>query len=130
MKAIERIFWVVILAVTGCGLVGRHAPIESPSEAARHTAALATVIVANGTLLDLTIAFKSATAPSQNIVIGRVAAGHTELMAPVPAGEPIVLIAREPSGGEFALDAKSMLLDTEWTWEIPRTTTFVKPPPK
>ena len=73
-------------------------PMDSPSEAARHRAALASILVANRTALDLTIAFRSATPPSQLIIIGRVPAGEVGRTAPVPSGEPIVLVLEIPGG--------------------------------
>jgi hypothetical protein len=101
--------------------------MDPPSEAARHRAALATVVISNETGEPLTIAFQSATPPLQEVTIGRVAVGTRARMAPVPAGEPIILIARRLDGSEFRLAARSFPPDAEWTWEIPQEATFTRP---
>lgn len=138
MKAVERYFlngypWhmrcTIILA---CGLLAGCAaragtPGEPPAEPARHRAALAVVSVLNATATPLTIAFRTASPPPQEIVIGRVEAGQRARMAPVPAGEPIVMLARRADGAEIALPARSFPLDAEWTWDIQPDATFTKP---
>lgn len=112
--------------LTGCAARSR-SPDEPPSEPARHRAALALVSVLNTTAAPLTIAFRTATPPTQEIIIGRVEAGQHARMAPVPAGEPIVMLARRADGAELALAARSFPLDAEWTWEIQPHATFTKP---
>src|SRR5262245_15753045 len=139
MKAIEarmakayrwhvRCALVVWLCVLGaCASAKPSVPIEAPSEEARHRAALATVIVSNGTGAPLMIAFLTATPPPQEVTIGQVAAAAHAQMAPVPAGEPIILIARRVDGNEIRLSARSFAPDAEWTWEIPQDAIFAKP---
>ena len=102
-------------------------PMDAPSEAARHRAALATVVIANATEAPLTIAFQSAIPPLQEVTIGRAAGGARARMAPVPAGEPIILIARRLDGSELRLGARSFPPDAEWTWEISQAATFTIP---
>jgi hypothetical protein len=75
----------------------------------------------------LTIAFRTATPPVQEIVIGRVEAGQRARMAPVPAGEPIIMLARRADGAEHALAARSFPLDAEWTWDIQPDAMFKTP---
>ena len=124
----KRQAWqVLLMSVLAVACAGRVAmPADSPSEAARHRAALATVFVANATSSTLTIAFHSANPPSQEIIIGKVQAGARARLAPVPAGEPIILLARQADGSEFVLPARSLGLDAEWTWEIAHDTKFQK----
>jgi hypothetical protein len=45
-------------------------------------------------------------------------------LAPVPAGELIVLTARTDAGGELVLPPRTFAIDAEWTWEIPAGTPF------
>ena len=106
------------MVATACA--GRQAPnvLDAPVEAARHRAALAVLAVSNGTASPVTIAFRTAAPPRQEVVIGRVEAGARAKLAPVPAGEPIVLLARRADGAEFQLPARSFSVDEEWTWEI------------
>ena len=118
---------VALAAVLGACGGRRGVPLDPPSEAARHRAALATVVVANATSQLLTIAFQSATPPFQDVTIGRVAVATHARMAPVPAGEPIILIARRGDGSELRLAARSFPPDAEWTWEIPQNATFTTP---
>ena len=113
--------------LAACGARQPVVPLDSPSEAARHRAALATLVISNQTAEPLTIAFQSATPPLQEITIGRVAVAEYARMAPVPAGEPIILIARRADGSELRLAARSFPPDAEWTWQIPQDATFTKP---
>ena len=111
----------------GCASARPSVPMDAPTEEARHRAALAVVVIANATDEPLTIAFQSATPPLQEITIGRVAPAGRTRMAPVPAGEPIILIARRADGSELRLSARSFVPDAEWTWEIQPGTSFTKP---
>jgi hypothetical protein len=117
---------LVSYALGACASAEPSVPLEAPSEASRHRAALATVIVSNATDGILAIAFQSATPPLQEVTIGSVTAIGQARMAPVPAGEPIVLIARRADGSELRLGARSFAPDAEWTWEIPRDAIFAK----
>lgn len=121
--------WIAVtcMLMGGCASAGGPGPMDTPSEALRHRAALATVLVTNATTSLLTIAFRTANPPVQEVIIGRMAAGDHGRLAPIPASEPIVLIARRADGAELVLESRSFALDSEWTWEIPRDATFVKP---
>ena len=114
--------------MAGCGLRGGKP--DAPAEAARHRAALASVTVENQTTLALSIAFRTATPPVQEVVIGRVAAGAKKRMAPIPAGEPIILVARRDDGGEYQTQARSFALDAEFVWDIPKDALFLTPAPR
>ena len=118
---------IVCLALAGCASVQQGNAPEIPAEAARHRAALATVVVSNSTLAPLAIAYRTANAPIQEVGIGNVAPGQKARMAPVPAGEPIVLIARRVDGTELSLAPRMLVIDDVWTWEISHTATFAKP---
>ena len=100
---------------------------DAPAEASRHSAALATITVSNATTSTLTIVVRSAVPPVRDITIGRVNAGEHARMAPLPAGEPVILIARRPNGDELRLDVKTFAIDAEWTWQIPREAEFQAP---
>jgi hypothetical protein len=130
MRAIlDRTILLWCVLSTGCALA-KPTAVDTPSEAARHRAALATIVVNNATTARLTIAFRSATLPVQEVEIGNVAAGERAHLAPVAAGEPIILIARRADGTELALAARSFPLDAEWLWEIPRDAKFERPAAK
>jgi hypothetical protein len=120
---------LLCLILGGCASAKTTGALDMPSEEARHRAALAFLTVSNATTLQLTIAFRTATPPFQEVVIGRVAAGGQTRLAPVPAGEPIVLVARLPDGAELALAPRMFSLDAEWTWEIPNNANFTRPEP-
>src|SRR5688572_4051842 len=115
------------LLVSACASRAPSAVPDTPADAARHNAALALIAVSNNTTMPLTIAFRNASHPVQEVVIGRVPAGRRARMAPVPAGEPIALVARRADGAEFALRPRLFTLDVEWTWEISHSATFVQP---
>ena len=123
---------IAVLMLAGCAPRGGPelpAPASS-AEAARHRAALASVVVTNETSQPLRIAFRAATPPLQEVVIGRVAASTRARMAPIPAGEPIILVARREDGAEFHMQARSFSLDAEFAWVIPKDATFLTPPPR
>jgi hypothetical protein len=124
-----RLTVLVCVMLAACATT-RGAQLDPPIEGARHRAALATIIVSNATISELTIVFRSATPPIQEVTIGKVGAVQRGRMAPVPAGEPIVLIARRADGSQLFLPAQSLPIDVEWTWEIPRDATFVRPTEK
>jgi hypothetical protein len=112
------------IPMTACTL-GRGADAGTPSEAARHRAALASVSVINETEIALDIAFRTAVPPIQETVIGRVAANARAAMAPVPAGEPLIMVARRADGAEYQGKVQSFPLDGVVVWSIPRTATFL-----
>lgn len=117
----------IALQLNACSHIKPPSPLEAPAEAARHRAALATIVVLNETTSDLSIAFRTAPAGVQEVVIGTARVGERSRLAPVPAGEPIILIARKNDGSELALKARSFPLDAEWLWEIPRAASFTTP---
>ena len=120
---------LICLVLGGCASAKTPDALDMAAEAARHRAALAFLTVANETPVQLTIAFRTAAPPIQEVVIGRVAAGARTRLAPVPAGEPIVLIARLQDGAELTLAPRLFPLDAEWTWEIPNDANFTRPEP-
>jgi hypothetical protein len=100
-------------------------PAPGPAEAARHRAALATLSVENRTAQRLTIAFRPAGQPgAATITIGAAAPGQLVELAPVPAGEPIVLIARAEDGRTHELPARTFAIDETWTWVVRQDTRF------
>ncbi|MEX2281430.1 MAG: hypothetical protein WEE89_02960 [Gemmatimonadota bacterium] len=115
------------LLLPGCTLFGRGTSLDVPEDEARHRAALTALSVQNRTSHNLTIAFRVGTPPVQEVVLGTIAAGRLEKVAPVPAGEPIVLVARTPDGRELRLAPRSYPIDGDWTWEIPATAQFRAP---
>jgi hypothetical protein len=119
----NRGFVFVVLLSVGCA--ARQPDPATPSEAARHRAALATMSVVNETALALDIAFRTAVPPIQETVIGRVAANARAKMAPVPAGEPLVMVARRADGAEYQGKVQSFPLDGAVVWSIPKSATFL-----
>jgi hypothetical protein len=120
---VKKIVLLVIIAATiGCS--ARRPREDVPAETARHRAALASVTVVNETSLLLEIAFRTAVAPVQETIIGRSAPGSRVAMAPVPAGEPIILVARRNDGAEYQARIQSFPLDGAVVWSIPKNATF------
>lgn len=120
-----RMVIAVGLLAAGCAA---HSPEPAtPAETTRHRAALASVTVVNESAFALTIAFRTAMPPLQEVVIGRVSAAGRARTAPIPAGEPIILVARRPDGAEFLLSARSFALDAEFVWDIPKDAKFLTP---
>jgi hypothetical protein len=117
----------LLLAVTlaaACA-TARSAPTPgAPGAPSARRAALARLTVENQTGRRLTIAFRPTSPPENEIVVGDVAPGETSTMAPIPAGEPIVLSARSPEGETLQLAPRSFAVDEEWVWVIPRDARF------
>ena len=122
-----RHFAMLLVLLAACASANTSSVLDAPAEAARHRAALAMLTVSNGTTSQLTIAFRTAAPPFQEVVIGRVAERDRNRLAPVPAGEPIVLVARRADGAELTLAPRLFSLDDEWTWEIPSDARFTNP---
>ncbi len=120
------VFPLALLALAGCASRG---PV--PAEAARRSnarpAALARLTVENRTGHALTIAFRPAASSGAEVVVGEVASGADVEVAPVPAGEPIVLLARTQRGAVLRLPPRSFELDGAWHWVIPADAVFHEP---
>jgi hypothetical protein len=117
----------VLLSLAACTK-----PVERPAapqpEPPRARAALATLTVQNMTAERVTILYRITTRETNEVAIGQVAAGATTELAPVPAAEPIVLLARNAAGAELSLPARTFAIDGEWTWQIPASARFTRPP--
>lgn len=124
----RAVFWLAALWLASCG--SARVNLDPPSEEAPHRAALAGVTVRNTTPFALTIAFRTAVPPLQEVGIGTVPALGTARMAPVPAGEPIILVARRETGAEYRIAARSFPLEDDWIWEIPEAAVFQMPEPR
>lgn len=112
---------------TGCSARGR-APSAPDPDPERARAALATLHVDNQTSQQLDISYHIAGRSAARVVIGRVAADSRAEMAPVPAGEPLILVARTNAGTELTLPPRTFAIDGAWTWRIARNARFVPPP--
>lgn len=90
----------------------------------RHRAALATLTVDNRTDKRLRIAFRPAASPGGAVVVGEVEPAASATMAPIPAGELVILVALDPEGRRFDLEPRSFDVDATWTWVIPADAAF------
>jgi hypothetical protein len=120
---------IVFLAagfVAACGAAKGMMRGPSDPDELRHRAALAVVIVENRTGRELRIGFRLSTPPGGAVVIGQVGAGAVATMAPIPAGEPLVLLAIGPEAERFELPPRSFDMDARWTWVIPADAPFVR----
>ena len=117
---------VLLFALAGvagsCGALAGSRTV--PLDDGRSGAALATVTVHNETAHLLEISFRPATPPGDVIVVGRVEPGERAVLAPVPADEPIILIARTPTRAELVLPARTFEIDATWLWHIPADASF------
>jgi hypothetical protein len=99
----------------------------SDPQPARARAALATFTVENHYREQLTIFYRFASAPGAETGVGQVPAHTTAAMAPVPAGEPLILIARTPAGTQLVLPQRTFAIDDHWTWRIDADARFIRP---
>lgn len=114
---------VLAAASWSCARTRASRPAEPP-ESTRAGAALASVVVRNETQFALVVAFRPAVPPGGEIVVGRVQAGGESRLAPVPAGEPIILVARTVERTRFELGPRTFDIDSEWVWRIPADAAF------
>lgn len=119
---------MAVLAVVACGSTPERLPTPEP-DPLRARAALATVHVDNGTAERITVLYRITGPAAPFVAIGTAAPGARARLAPVPAREPITLIARTDAGAELVLPARTFEIDGEWTWQIPPDARFEGSPP-
>lgn len=107
-----------------------HPAVTPAREEQRHLAALATLQVQNETPRHLRIAFRPAAGPGGEVVVGAVGPDSTATLAPVPAGEPLILSAIADDSSRLVLPPRSFALNQVWTWRIPADASFVPPAPR
>lgn len=123
-----RVCIIAVVLCTACASRGGTPPPPDP-DPERARAALATLYVDNETRQQLAISYRIAGRTDGRVGIGRVAALSTAELAPVPAGEPLILVARTSEGAELTLPPRTFAIDGAWTWRIDATARFVPPPP-
>jgi hypothetical protein len=120
---------VGLLAALLTACAGRTAQVpESEPDPQRARAALATLHVDNQSPHSLTVSYRIAGSGGGRVEIGRVDASSHAEMAPVPAGEPLILTARTSAGAELILAPRTFTIDGSWTWRIDRAARFIVPP--
>jgi hypothetical protein len=92
---------------------------------ARVRAALATMVVDNRTVEALAIYYRLTAPPATEVRVGHAPARATARMAPVPAGEALILIARTTAGAELVMPPRTFALDDDWVWEIAADARFI-----
>jgi hypothetical protein len=122
MNLTQRLLPLALIAA--CSAPPERTPPQAP-EPLRARAALATLHVENATPHRLSVLYRFAVRGDAEVEVGHVPPLARSELAPVPAGEPLVLIARTAAGAEFALPARSFDIDGEWTWRIPARARFV-----
>lgn len=114
---------VLLVACASAGAVADDDP-----QPTRSRAALATMSVDNRTMESLGIYYRLTAPPATEVRVGLVGAGALAEMAPVPAGEALILVARTPAGAELLLPPRTFELASHWVWRIPADARFVHPP--
>jgi hypothetical protein len=109
-----------------CACFGRHrgSPADAQDETARHRGALATLSVENATSRHLRIAVRTVPGPAGEITVGDVGAGDNATVAPIPAGEPVVLSAIADDSSRLSLPPRSFDIGERWTWRIAANAVF------
>lgn len=116
------LFGLILLLPAAC--FGRSAPAPPAPGGEARGVSLAHVSVHNETGSPLEIAYRWVSETARDVVVGSVEPGATVRVAPVPAGEPIVLVARTETGSFLVLPARSFEPDEAWLWVIPRDARF------
>lgn len=114
-----------VLLFVSCAARSAQPPAQDP-DPERARAALATLRVDNKTTERIAIFYRHVGRMGE-VGIGHVDAGEAADMAPVPAGEPLVLVARNAAGNEFVLAPRTFAIDGAWTWSIEGGSRFVPP---
>jgi hypothetical protein len=83
-------------------------------------------MVHNETAMTLAVSYRTVGTAGSGVGIGSVAAGASAEMAPVPAGEPLILVARTAAGTELVLPPRTFEIDGTWDWRILRAARFVR----
>ena len=118
-------FVVLAIALATAACIGRlgRGPSSAGGGTAR-TAELATLSVHNESDSELVIAYQAAAREAPEVVVGKVGPDSQGEMAPVPAGEPILLAATRADGSALRLQARTFEPDEEWLWVIPADARF------
>jgi hypothetical protein len=103
-------------AALACASTAEPGPLDPVREGGR--AALAVLVVDNRTGTDLRVSFLLPVLSQGEVHIGEVPARSVRRMPPVPAGEPLLVIARSSEGREFRLGPRSLPSDQAWRWVI------------
>lgn len=100
--------------LTGCFGGGTRGGVDPGS---RSRAALAQLFVENRTGRTLDVAFRYSVGPGGPVTVGSVPPRTTREMAPIPAYEPITLVA---TGADFRLELapRTFDIDEVWTWVV------------
>lgn len=115
---------LIAILSTACS-PGSPPEMTAVPQPARARAALATVIVDNRSAEQLAIFYRMTTLPAADTRIGRAAPDSIATMAPVPAGEPIILMARTATGAELTLPPRTFDIAVSWVWTIPEKAVFI-----
>lgn len=124
-----RVVLIAIVLVLVAGCASRSEPPPAEPEPARARAALATLHVDNRSEQRISVFYRLSARSASEVGIGQVSPEGFATLAPVPAGEPLLLVARTPAGAQLALPARAFEINGEWTWVIPPDARFVPAPP-
>jgi hypothetical protein len=114
-----------LLLLLACARPAELPPIDPVREGGR--AALAVVTVESRVDFPVRVSMLLPALRQGELVFGTVPAGASYALPPVPAGEPIVLIARAPDGAELRLGPRSFAPDQSWLWLITPDDPFIQP---
>lgn len=123
---VEKIAPLVIAALLlgACGTAPDPGPVGPGKGGQARRAALARVVVENRTAHTLTVGYRLAAEAAGTVTVGTVPPRETREVAPVPAGEPIVLFARTATGAGLTLPPRTLEVDQLWSWIIPADADF------
>ncbi|HLU24262.1 MAG TPA: hypothetical protein VKZ58_00965 [Longimicrobiales bacterium] len=119
--------WVLaaLLPLAACApRVAERGTLDPEAAPPDRRAALARLTVENRTDYELVIVYREAARPAGVVELGSVEPRQVAELAPIPAGEPIVLAARTPSGAEYRLAPRSFETDELMHWVIPEDAPF------
>lgn len=117
---------ICCLSLVACASASERPSPRDP-DTTRARAALATLVVDNRSPEPITVLYRHTGRAATEVAVGQVRPRTVAQMAPVPAGEPLVLLARTSAGLELVLPPRSFTIDGVWTWIVPADARFSRP---
>jgi hypothetical protein len=115
---------LLLSMASACSRKRAPGPIDVGRTTSARQAALTRLFVDNQTVRDLRIAFRLAAEPGGAVIVGRAPPRALVRLAPVAAGEPIILYAIDMKGETYELTPRTLLPDSTFTWLIPHDAIF------
>lgn len=128
MKRSSILLILTAAVAAACGGASTEAPAApAPTPGNVRAAALARMTIENRTDRRVRIAYRLAGGAASSVTVGTVEPQSELRVAPVPAGEPLLIFAIDEQGARLSLPPRTLEIDEEWRWVIPLDAPFTQP---